>query len=452
VAIAYFYFDFSDPQKQIPELMIRSLIFQLLKNCNQVPTTLETLFSACENGRRQPALDNLLEVLHQVVQEPVQSYLILDALDECSQRAELMNTLESITGWQLEKLHLLVTSRKERDIEVTPENLIEDRNIICLESGSMDIDIQRYVHQRLSSDKKLEKWQKDSSIAQEIETVLTRGAQEMYAYLIFGLNGITLIVIRRFRWAVCQLDALSKCLSPAMLRKALADLPPTLDATYERILCSIQDDCYSHALCILQWLASSARAVSIEEIAEAIAIDVCRPKAFDQDEVLADPLDVLEIFSSLVTIAATKSSYLTTSSSTKRVVLLAHYSVKEFLISERILRGPAARHNIQGITCNEFIAKSCVGYLLQFKEPDALSIEIINQSKLARYSAQFWIPHAQELLSTENGAHLSWIRIFNPDTPGDFVNLNRRLENVPLPLYYASLSGLIDIVRILLLK
>jgi hypothetical protein len=45
----------------------------------------------------------------------------------------------------------------------------------------------------------------------------------------------------RFRWAVCQLDTLGKCRNRAMLRHALAALPPTLDKTYERILCAIAE-------------------------------------------------------------------------------------------------------------------------------------------------------------------------------------------------------------------
>jgi hypothetical protein len=36
----------------------------------------------------------------------------------------------------------------------------------------------------------------------------------------------------RFRWAVCQLDALQKCRSVYELQKALASLPKTLDETY----------------------------------------------------------------------------------------------------------------------------------------------------------------------------------------------------------------------------
>ena len=45
----------------------------------------------------------------------------------------------------------------------------------------MDRDIQRYVQQRLSDDKKLAKWNKDAAVRQEIEDALMQGARGMYA-------------------------------------------------------------------------------------------------------------------------------------------------------------------------------------------------------------------------------------------------------------------------------
>jgi hypothetical protein len=94
-----------------------------------------------------------------------------------------MSILESIAGWHLDGLHLLVTSRKEQDIESSLEGLVEDSNIICLQSNVVDEDIRRYVHQRLAINKDLKKWQKDSDIVCKFETTLMEGAQGMRVYL-----------------------------------------------------------------------------------------------------------------------------------------------------------------------------------------------------------------------------------------------------------------------------
>lgn len=178
--------------------MIRSLISQLSQQCVKVPAILETLFSSYETGQRQPSLDTLLEVLHQIIQELPQSYIVLDALDECTERAELMEMVETMLEWQVEKLHILVTSRRERDIELTLGRLVDNRNMICLQSNLVDIDIRRYVRQRLSVDKNLEKWQKDPDIVLDIETTLMKGAHGMYISLLLRLQSTTLTVTTGF--------------------------------------------------------------------------------------------------------------------------------------------------------------------------------------------------------------------------------------------------------------
>jgi ankyrin repeat domain-containing protein 50 len=250
-----------------------------------------------------------------------------------------------------------------------------------------------------------------------------------------------------------------------MLQKSLTTLPSTLDETYDRILCAINDDDSQYAIRILRWLAFSKRPLQVEEVAEVVAIDPERDPAFDRDEVLEDPLDVLAICPSLVTIATNDGHIRESSGSTGKVVLLAHYSVKEYLTSGRCRQDRVIRYNMQDIPCNEFIAKSCLGYLLQFQRSDSLN-QYIQESKLARYSAEFWTTHVQglpykaealnrlimKLFLTGNGAYLNSIRIYNPDRLLRPSYAEGELVNIPTPLYYASLLGLNEIVSLLILK
>lgn len=179
--IAYFFFDFNDVQKQSAELMVRSLISQLLRQCVAVPTSLGALFSTCEHGQRHPSLDALLEVLQQMMREFPHVYIVLDALDECSERAELIKILETISAWQLQNSHILLASRRERDIESSLEKFIDQQNFVDLQSEVVDGDIQKYVQQRLSDDGRLSRWGKDPALRQDIEAALMKGAQGMYA-------------------------------------------------------------------------------------------------------------------------------------------------------------------------------------------------------------------------------------------------------------------------------
>jgi hypothetical protein len=176
---AYFYFDFNDAQKQDPELMLRSLLCQLLQRSFMIPKGVDALFLSSNNGQRQPSLQALLEVAPQVMQQFTHAYIVLDALDECTQRPELMTMLEAVAGWQLSNLHLLMTSRKERDIEGSLESYVKEEHTICLQRDVVDEDIQQYVQQRLSHDKNLAKWNKDAAVRQEIEDALMSGARGM---------------------------------------------------------------------------------------------------------------------------------------------------------------------------------------------------------------------------------------------------------------------------------
>lgn len=159
--------------------MIRSLISQLLQQSVHIPKSLDTLFSSCNRGKRQPSLDALMTAMKPMIQDIPRVYIILDALDECSEREDLTEILEQMAAWRLANLHALFTSRKERDLEISLDTFVDRSNRICLESELVDRDIRQYVRQRLSRDKTLSKWSKEPGIRQEIEVALMKGAQGM---------------------------------------------------------------------------------------------------------------------------------------------------------------------------------------------------------------------------------------------------------------------------------
>lgn len=167
-AIGYFYFDFSDPEKQRNENLIRSLIFQLSVQASIFPEALGTLYSHSQNGKTQPSTDALIAVLKRILQAFDQSFIVLDALDECREREELLSLIDGIVGWRVAKLRILATSRKETDISEVLDPLITDQ--MSIQSALVEADIRLYVQKRLENDTKLKKWPED--IRMEIETTL----------------------------------------------------------------------------------------------------------------------------------------------------------------------------------------------------------------------------------------------------------------------------------------
>ncbi|KAF3004786.1 hypothetical protein E8E13_002498 [Curvularia kusanoi] len=462
LATAYFYFDFSDTYKQSLDSMLRSLVAQLQPRLASKSPTLEALMSPY--GKEPPPLHVLTGIFRQTMLELDQVHIVIDALDECKQRVELLELLGTMSGWQMEHVHVLVTSRRERDIEISLSSIVHKDNVVCLQNEAVDEDIQNYIRQRLSSDQNLAKWRKDVALQQKLETTLTSGARGM------------------FRWAACQLDALGKCRNRAMLEDTLATLPSTLDQTYERILCNIDKQDSIYVLRMLKWLAYSARPLYVRELAEIAAIDDSRDIAFHVNEILEDPMESLSICSSLVTISFQETDgslevssqrlheFLTHTSAIDKtlarrgslIVSLAHYSVHEYLISDRVRQGRASRYSLQEIPCQVSLTRSCLRYFIETHQSDQPRGERAKARPLDQYTAQYWDHHFQmiesppddlvevstSLLSMDNPAYFDWLELRDPDFTREWPDqINYRVAD---PLYCAAFLGLKTVVKTLL--
>jgi ankyrin repeat protein len=251
---------------------------------------------------------------------------------------------------------------------------------------------------------------------------------------------------------------LKKCLKRRALLEALKDLPKTLDDTYTRILRSIDDEYQQEAITALRWLVSSERPLRIDELAEATAVDPHSDPAFDPKERLRDPYCVLQILTSLVTI----SPKIDTHDSSQMIIELAHFSVKEYLLSGRTRSCLASKFHISNIVANEFIAKSSLLYILSYSDSKASSSSDLESFPLLRYACQFWYTHVKSIpmesqesinpiifrLYLSNTALAAWLQVHRPDIPnGEPFKFPK---NAGSPLYYASDTGLEAVVRLLL--
>jgi hypothetical protein len=114
---------------------------------------------------------------------------------------------------------------------------------------------------------------------------------------------------------------------------------------------------------------------------------------------------------------------------------------------------------------NESIAEICLAYLLQFDKPDSLTSQTI-EDPLALYAAEYWTQHARvagknenimdrqitELFMSKKDAYVNSVRLFDPEDIWNSPDITKSSESVLPPLYYASLTGLIEAVRLLLEK
>ena len=208
----------------------------------------------------------------------------------------------------------------------------------------------------------------------------------------------------------CQLETLRNCL-PQNVRGVLKELPKSLDETYERMLKEIGKVNPRQAHRLLQCLTVATRPLRVEELAEVLALDFDGAKdgipALNKGWRWDDHKQgVLSTCSSLIAIVDHADGF-----SMFRVVQFAHFSVKEFLTSDRLatLEADISHFRIRLEPAHTVIAQACLAILLESDNNDRANAG----SPLHGYAAQHWVEHAQYenvSLHVEDGMR----RLFDP--------------------------------------
>ena len=307
----------------------------------------------------------------------------------------------------------------------------------------------------------------------------------------------------------CQLEILRQCLPPSV-RRILAELPETLDKTYERVLKGINKVNREHARRLLHCLTVAIRPLRVEELAEVLAIDFDAarregiPKLNPNWRWVDQHQAVLSTCSSLIAIVDNGHS---------QVVQFSHFSVKEYLISDRLANanGDVSHYHIVPESAHTILAQACLGVLFhlgeyRYSQVVQLSHSSVNEHltsdrltnanedcppeiqclgpldslfrfadhflnriplakygediPLAKYAAEHWVGHAQfkgvssrirdaiEYFFDADKPHFTaWHQVHDIDRDF-FVAFPDRGK----PLYYASLCGFYDLAKHLVVK
>ena len=221
-----------------------------------------------------------------------------------------------------------------------------------------------------------------------------------------------------------------------------------------RVLCQIPQANQVHAHRMLQCLVVAVRPLEVAELAELLAFKFDEAQGGIPKYCPALRLDdqtqaVLSTCSSLVTIINERGP-------DREVVQFSPFSVKEFLISNRLapLLGDISHYNIRLGSAHITLTQACLGLLLH--SDDSVPAKIVEGSPLASYAARHRVEHAQfediasfvkdgmETLFDPDKPHFEpWVRMHNLDPnvgEGD-------ISEDPNPLYYSVLCGFYDLVE-----
>jgi ankyrin repeat protein len=214
---------------------------------------------------------------------------------------------------------------------------------------------------------------------------------------------------------------------------------------------------------MLQCLVVAVRPLYVEELAELLAFEFDAAQGGIPKYRAALRLDdqtqaVLSTCSSLVTIVDVARN-------NRQVVHFSHFSVKEFLMSNRL--GDFSRYHIHPIPAHTILTQACLGCLLHLE--DHIDEEGLEKFPLATYAAQHWVYHAQfkqvashvkggigALFDPDKHHFATWIWIYDIDQVKFFERSHSAsdlsLSSTPNPLYYSTLCGLYDLVEHLTFK
>ena len=273
------------------------------------------------------------------------------------------------------------------------------------------------------------------------------------------------MVLNRFRWVFCQLEMLQNCL-PQNVRRVLRELPRSLDETYERVLNGIGAANQRQAHRLLQCLTVATRPLRVEELAEVLALDFDEAKdgipALNKDWRWDDQKQgILSTCSSLVVIVDWAG-----------IVQFAHFSVKEFLTSDRLadLKADISHFHISLEPAHTIIAQACLGVLLLSDYNGDDHNEAKYNTPLTGYAAQYWVAHAQfenasfrvqvgmqRLFDPTKPYFAAWLKSYNIDRewwPFRSIpfNKNHAQDLASLCLYFASFCGFRDLTKHLIAK
>ncbi|KAJ6120565.1 ankyrin repeat-containing domain protein [Penicillium sp. IBT 18751x] len=417
--IAFFFVTFSDPLKQNASAMLRALILQLssqLGDESELSELHDTYIDAT------PPIEKLQDCLHRLVQSFRNVYILLDALDEIPYghaRMEMLDILNEISSWSEPSLHMLVTSRDEADIRDEMNSAAV--RMISMNNESVARDITAYISSYLRTHRRLRKWEKSFD---KIEAALARRA-----------DGV-------FRYAECQLMLLETCpQNEDRLNQVLDSLPRSLDETYDRMLEKIGQDDSGYARQILNMLSVSRRPLTIAEVNEGMAVELCGNPRFNAKRKCTNAEEIRLILPGLIEISIDVDFQ-------KSIVRLGHFSVQEYLESGRLPPSLAATYAVDRADAHAQLSCICLTYLLECPAPWGQDKN--EGASLTRYATRYWHFHFGKADRTRYSLEAQVLNLFYDDDKFQdwafFSNLDGSGVKVfdlkmPSPLYVASLLG-----------
>ncbi|KAL8886795.1 MAG: hypothetical protein Q9215_005533 [Flavoplaca cf. flavocitrina] len=422
VAVAFYYCDYKDLETQKPCNILGSLAKQFARQDEQSFRALRTFYQQHRRSDKSPVEYEPQELSALIKSMTVffeAAMIIVDALDECGKSAKrlakLLAGLRSSNEYT--DIKTLFLSRDELDIR----DILVDYPQVSIAAKSRDLKL--YVAAEIAT--RIEEKDlriKDPSLQEHIMERLIEGADGM------------------FRWVACQIDYLCELPNDAARRRVLITLPPTLKATYERILQKVNESSGEAQKLVqrtLLWIIHNP-SISISALCEAVSIETGQRKL--DREAIPEEEDILRLCSSLVRRSVSGHN-----------LEFAHFTVEEFLTSDDTRsNGSFSTYHVpprDGVIGSAVIAKGLLTYVLfedfnKFDGSKCCQTRRKNGQYALLKNANHWDIHVRYIMDDPEELDLLQ-KLFQPSKSNNFMNWAYGIEwtfySIPDPALTSSI-------------
>lgn len=176
--IITFFFDFTDTKKQKLSDLLRSLAFQLYGSHSESRKYLDNAFASSDSGGRQLDTNTLSECVRAMVRPHEKLVILLDALDECSERRELLQWMKELI-LAFTNVQVIATGRPEHDLQQNLVSLLGEENCLPLNKESVDNDIRSYIKARLEEGQEFKRWANFPDVLEQIRVAVSSKSNGM---------------------------------------------------------------------------------------------------------------------------------------------------------------------------------------------------------------------------------------------------------------------------------
>ncbi|RDL36103.1 Uncharacterized protein BP5553_06715 [Venustampulla echinocandica] len=355
VGVAYIYCNYKRRETQTTIDLLAAILKQLVQERPLYGESLTALHTLHVNRRTRPSLDEICTTLNSVLKNYSKAYIIIDALDECTDsdgtRSKLLTVLRSSLQTKTDT-RLMVTSRFVSRIEQSFQGSP------MLEIRASEADVKRFVTGQLHRLPMCV--QRDPELQAEIQ------------------DGIVMAV-----------TGISQKAPQTALNEAYDD-------AIERIESQLPEES-ELAKNVLSWITYAMRQLTTKELSHALAVEAGELE-LDQDNI-PDIEDIVSVCAGLVAVDEESD-----------VIRLVHYTTQEYFERVREAWNSKAQEEIVS-TCLTYLSFQTFNTGCCHKDADFENR--IRQNPFLDYSARYWGSHALTVQQTTEKLALPFLRNMN---------------------------------------